>query len=70
MHAAPPDILDLSLEFDPENAFVYVARAQLMLRKGDRDVAIQNMERAVELSDNDPGMIRFLNQIRGNVSRV
>lgn len=59
-------LLDLSLEFDPENAFVYVARAQLMLRKGDRDVAIQNMERAVELSDNDPGMIRFLNQMRGN----
>jgi Photosynthetic reaction centre cytochrome C subunit/Tetratricopeptide repeat len=58
--------LQLNTEFYPNSAPTYAAMAQAYTRKNDKDSAIRNLEKAVQLDPNNPLAKRLLEQLKSS----
>jgi photosynthetic reaction center cytochrome c subunit/tetratricopeptide repeat protein len=58
--------LQLNAEFYPKSAATYAAMGQAYQRKNDKDNAIKNLEKAVELDPNNQQAKRMLDQLKGS----
>jgi tetratricopeptide (TPR) repeat protein len=57
--------LNLNLEFYPKSSRTYVVMAQAHQRKNDKDAAIKDLEKAVELDPNNGQAKQLLQQLKG-----
>ncbi len=57
-------ILNLNKEFFPESAAIYTGIGQAYMEKGDDDLALQHLERAVELNPQNRMARRLLRELR------
>lgn len=56
--------LQLNLEFYPKSARTYLAIAQIYSRQSDKDNAIKNVEKALEIEPENPQAKRLLDQLK------
>ena len=66
--AKPDDALQwlqLNVELNPKSARSYVLMAQIQDQKGDKDAAIKNLEKAMEIDPETPGARQTLQRLRG-----
>ena len=57
-------ILNLNKEFFPESTAIYTGIGQAYMEKGDDDLALQNLERALELNPENRMARRLLRELR------
>jgi tetratricopeptide (TPR) repeat protein len=58
-------MVNLNLEFTPNNAYTYVTMGQIQLGKGDKPAAIASFQKALELDPNNRYAKRLLEQTQG-----
>jgi tetratricopeptide (TPR) repeat protein len=57
--------LNLNLEFYPKSSRTYVVMAQAHQRKNDKDAAVKDLEKAIELDPNNGQAKQLLQQLKG-----
>ncbi len=58
-------IMDLNLEFHPDNAYCYLLKGQIQAQAGDKAGAIASMEKAIELEPENAWAKRLLERVQG-----